>query len=219
MHTRDRLIQENTGLVHACARRFARRGAEYEDLFQVGCVGLIKAADNFDETRGVRFSTYAVPAIMGEIKRIFRDEGAIKVSRSLRELGIKISFETEAFQKREGRSPTVSELAEILGIDAGDIAEAVGAIAPPVSLTMLNDENEAVEAAIEVEAHDEHVADILSLRQVFSELPGKDKRLIVLRFFRGYTQTRTAEELGMTQVQVSRREKAIISELRTKLAG
>jgi len=116
-------------------------------------------------------------------------------------------------------SPAVSELAEILGVDVGDIAEAIGAIAPPVSLTMLNDDNEAVEAIIEVEAHDERVADILSLRQVFSQLPGKDKRLIVLRFFRGYTQTRTAAELGMTQVQVSRLEKAIISELRTKLAG
>ena len=122
---RDARICENIGLVHACAKRFKGRGLEYDDLFQAGCVGLVKAADNFEEERGLCFSTYAVPVIMGEIRRLFRDGGAIKVGRTLKELSWKVSRERDRFCQREQREPTVGELAELLGISPEEAAEAL----------------------------------------------------------------------------------------------
>ena len=116
MTERDKLIENNTGLVHACAKRFAGRGVEYEELYSCGCIGLIKAADNFDSERGFRFSTYAVPVIMGEMKRIFRDGGTVKVSRSLKELSLKVQRASEEFRHRMGREPVLSELSQILNI-------------------------------------------------------------------------------------------------------
>lgn len=217
MPDRNRLICENVGLVHSCARRFFGRGVEYDDLYQAGCVGLVKAADGFDPGRGLKFSTYAVPMILGEIKRIFRDGGALKVSRSLKELSLRIFRESEDFQKREGRSPTLTELAERTGADIDSIAEAIGAGTPPVSLTVLTEDDEGAETDIKIEPEDEKVGDLLALRQVFHELPVKDRQLIVMRFFKNNTQTQTAAQLGMSQVQVSRREKAILRELRLKL--
>lgn len=213
---RDRSVQENLGLVHACAKRFKGRGIEYDDLYQAGCLGLVKAVDHFDESRGLRFSTYAVPVILGEMRRLFRDGGAVKVGRSLKELSVRASRKAAEFAEKEGRSPTVGELAEILGVEPSEAAQALGAAQMPLSLTASEEEGGG-QIDVSVEGEDEKIAEILSLKQVVKELPQKDQNIIYFRYFKRRTQTETAQALGMTQVQVSRREKVILQELRRKL--
>ena len=219
MTPRDQRVCDNIGLVHTCARRFTGRGVEYDDLFQAGCVGLVKATDGFDESRGLCFSTYAVPVILGEIRRLFRDGGAIKVSRSLKELSHKTARATEQIVRETGREPTLSELAEAVGAEPEQVAEAIGATVPPLSLTGDRDEEDGGSIDVPVSGEEEKLTERLALQQALSELPSRDRRLIILRFFGEWTQQRTAEQLGMTQVQVSRRERAILSELRLKLTG
>lgn len=213
----EQIVRDNIGLVHACARHFKGRGIEYDDLFQAGCLGLVKAVSNFDEARGVRFSTYAVPVILGEIKRLFRDGGSVKVGRSLKELSMRAMRESAAFSDREGRSPTVSELAEVLGVEPAEAAEALGAAQMPLSLTA-EDEDGGGQLDVGVESEDDKIAELLSLKQVVTELEPKDRKIIIFRYFKSRTQTETADALGMTQVQVSRREKKILNELRLKLS-
>ena len=213
---RDQSIQENIGLVHACAKRFKGRGMEYDDLFQAGCLGLVKAVDHFDESRGLKFSTYAVPVILGEMRRLFRDGGAVKVGRSLKELSIRASRKAAEFAEKEGRSPTVGELAELLGVEPAEAAQALGAAQMPLSLTA-SEENGGGQMDISVEGEDEKIAELLSLKQVVKELPPRDQNIIYFRYYKHRTQTETAQALGMTQVQVSRREKVILQELRRKL--
>jgi len=216
---REDVICNNIGLVHSCAKRFAGRGIEYDDLFQAGCMGLVKAADNFDEERGLKFSTYAVPVILGEIRRLFRDGGTVKVSRSLKELSMKAARERESFINREGREPTISEMADLLGVDVEQAAEALGAAMPPLSLTRSGDEDEGDQIDVPVAPPDELLTDKLALQQVLNELDALDRALIVLRYLKSNTQQTTAEILGMTQVQVSRRERAILQRMRQKLTG
>ena len=208
--------EENIGLVHSCAKRFKGRGIEYEELFQAGCLGLVKAADNFDSTLGFQFSTYAVPVIIGEIKKLFRDGGALKISRSLKELSLKVNRESESFMSEHGREPTLSELSEILGLPAEEIAEAINAGTPPISLTVSNDEGE-MQTDIPVDSPDECITDRLSLQSELNRLEKTDRDLIELRFYRGLTQSQTGKQLGMTQVQVSRKEKNILLTLRKRL--
>ncbi len=216
MDSRDRVINDNIGLVHACAKRFKSRGIEYDDLFQAGCVGLIKAVDGFDGERGVKFSTYAVPVILGEMRRLFRDGGTVKVGRSLKELSMRASRETASFTAREGRTPTISELAELLGVETADAAQAVNAGQVPLSLTADDDEGGG-QIDVPVDSPDEKIAELLSLKQEIGELEPRDRSIIVYRYFQSKTQSQTAEALGMTQVQVSRREKKILAGLRGKL--
>ena len=213
---RDQSIQENIGLVHACAKRFKGRGMEYDDLFQAGCLGLVKAVDHFDESRGLKFSTYVVPVILGEMRRLFRDGGAVKVGRSLKELSIRASRKAAEFAEKEGRSPTVGELAELLGVEPAEAAQALGAAQMPLSLTA-SEEDGGGQMDISVEGEDEKIAELLSLKQVVKELPPRDQNIIYFRYYKHRTQTETAQALGMTQVQVSRREKVILQELRRKL--
>ncbi len=215
--TRDEIITSNLGLVHACCKRFVGRGIEYDDLFQAGSMGLIKAVDGFDEAKGLRLSTYAVPVILGEIKRLFRDGGAVKVSRSLKELSLKVSRLSSQLSIKLNREPTVGELAEALGVSAEEITEALCAAQPTLSLTYDND-GEVSQLDVPVESHERSVSDRVALNQVLSTLSPKDRELIDLRFFKLYTQQQTAGRLGMTQVQVSRREKAILTNIRQKLA-
>ncbi|MBE6900682.1 MAG: sigma-70 family RNA polymerase sigma factor [Ruminococcaceae bacterium] len=215
---REILITENLGLVHSCAHRFAGRGIEYEDLYQAGCMGLVKAFDAFDTERGVRFSTYAVPVILGEMRRLFRDGGTVKVSRSLKELSIKTTRERENFVLKNGREPAVSELAEILSETEENITEALCAAAPVVSLTIGEDEGGG-QADVPVESPEDEITERLSVIKAVSDLDEKDRMLIKLRYYESKTQTQTAEMLGMTQVQVSRREKKILEILRKKLTG
>ncbi len=216
MENRDTIVSENIGLVHACAKRFKGRGIEYDDLFQAGCLGLVKAVDAFDYDRGVRLSTYAVPVILGEMRRLFRDGGAVKVGRSLKELSLKATRECTAFRVEEGRDPTISELAERLGIETAQAAQALGASMLPISLTS-QDEEGGRQIDIPVDSPDEKIAERLALKQILGELEAKDRTLIILRFFKSRTQTETGRVLGMTQVQVSRREKLILGKLREKL--
>lgn len=216
LQSRDEVVEKNLGLVHSCAHRFKGRGIEYDDLFQAGCMGLIKAADAFDYSRGVRFSTYAVPVILGEMRRLFRDGGTVKVSRTLKELSMRVARERERIAQDTGREPTVCELAGQMGMEPAEIGEALGAALPPVSLTEA-DEDGGGQYDIPVVSHEEELSDILSLKAVVGALEPRDRRLIVLRYFLNKTQTETAGELGMTQVQVSRREKKILACLRKEL--
>ncbi len=213
---RDLFVEQNIGLVHSCVKRFKGRGIEYDDLFSAGCVGLIKAIDAFDEERGLCFSTYAVPVILGEIKRLFRDGGAIKVSRGLKELSLKVTRQREVYIKNHGKEPTVTELSELLEVTTDDIIEALNVSMPPVSLTD-NSEDGMGQLDIPVENHEERIADIVSLKDALSHLDARDRKLIVLRYFKNKTQTQTAKELSMSQVQVSRREKKILGNLKSEL--
>ena len=214
---REALIGENYGLVHACANKFRGRGVDYEDLFQAGCVGLIKAADNFDKSRGFAFSTYAVPVILGEIRRIFRDGGAVKIGRTLKEKSrqaMKIRDEMSAELQRE---PTVSELAEKLGVDIATAAEYITVSMPTVSLTACDEDGKGNQLDIPVQAPEAEITEKMALRTVVDSLEERDRRLIELRYFKGMTQVKTAEALGMSQVQVSRREKLILGIMRKSM--
>ncbi len=212
---RDKKITENIGLVHSIANRFRNRGADYDDLFQAGCVGLIKAVDNFDESKGFAFSTYAVPVIMGEIKRIFRDGGAIKISRSLKEKSIKVQAIRDKFLSKNLREPTVSELASLSGYDVEELSEILNIINPVVSINMLTEEG-SEEIDIPVDDSDK-MFDRLSLEQVMTTLTETERLLIEYRFYQGKTQCETAKILNVSQVQVSRKEKAILLKMRNKL--
>lgn len=216
--SKDALVNENLGLVHACANKFRGRGAEYDDLFQAGCVGLCKAAANFDAERGFAFSTYAVPVILGEIRRIFRDGGTVKVSRSLKEKARAALKTKQELENELSREPTISELAEKLGVSVSEAAELLTVSMPVISLTA-QDESTSRQLDIPTQAPQEAIAEKLALKKVVSLLEERDRKLIELRYFKGLTQVKTAEKLGMSQVQVSRREKALLIKMRESLLG
>lgn len=212
-------IERNLGLVHSCANRFRGRGMEYEDLFQAGCIGLVKAVDGFDASRGLCFSTYAVPVILGEIKRLFRDGGAVKVSRSLKDLHMKIARQREWHLKHTGAEPTISELASALETSEENVIESITAMQPVVSLTAEDDSDKERQLDLPSHSIEEELGETLSLREVLGRFPEDDRRLIELRFWGGKTQSEVAEVLGMTQVQVSRREKKLLAAMRQLLTG
>lgn len=216
--TRDELISNNLGLVHSCANKFRNRGIEYDDLYSAGCLGLVKAADGFDETLGYRFSTYAVPAILGEIKRLFRDGGAVKVSRSLKEKSRETVRLRDELSVSLGREPTVSELSEKLGINEFETVELLNIAVPPASLTATDEEGER-QIDIPVDFGEEQIQNSIALREIIGKMPESDRRLIELRYYKGLTQTVTAEKLGLSQVQVSRRERLLLQEMRRKMTG
>lgn len=214
---RHKKVEENLGLVHSVARKFTGKGVDYEDIVSAGCIGLIKAIDNFDESKGFKLSTYAVPAILGEIKRIWRDGGSIKVSRSLKELSIKANRLNEQNLKEKGVELTISELSLKLGVNKEDVSEALASARLPLSLSYQNDEDEEQELTIPVNSCEESLSEKLTLEKAVKELDEKDRQLITLRYFKGKTQSAAAQELNMTQVQVSRREKKILANLRSKM--
>lgn len=216
--TRDELISNNLGLVHSCANKFRNRGIEYDDLYSAGCLGLVKAADGFDETLGYRFSTYAVPAILGEIKRLFRDGGAVKVSRSLKEKSREAVKLRDELSVSLGREPTVSELSERLGINEFETVELLNIAVPPASLTATDEEGER-QIDIPVDFGEEQIHNSIALREIIEKMPESDRCLIELRYYKGLTQTVTAEKLGLSQVQVSRRERLLLQEMRRKMTG
>lgn len=215
---REELICDNLGLVHACANRFRNKGIEYDDLFSAGCLGLVKAADGFDESRGFAFSTYAVPAILGEMKRLFRDGGAVKISRALKERAREAAKLREEMTAALSREPTLRELAAKMQVSEYEMAQLVNLSMPVASLTELYEENDR-QIDIPVESEEEEIQNKLALSEVLKILPENDRRLIELRYYKGLTQTKTAEILGLSQVQVSRRERTILLELRRKLTG
>lgn len=210
----DKFIEDNLGLVHSLANRFRGRGIEYEELYSAGCMGLVKAAKGFDEGRGLKFSTYAVPVILGEIKRLFRDGGTVKVSRGLKELSLKVMRKREELLKN-GHDPSISELAEYFSVSAEQITEAISAAQPTLSLT--GGEDDGSEYDLPVEAPQAKATERIALEQCLCRLGAEDRRLIYLRYWKGKTQSETGKELGLTQVQVSRREKKILDGLRELL--
>ena len=213
---RETFIEQNLGLAHSCAGRFRGRGMDYDDLYSAACVGLIKAYDNFDWERGVCFSTYAVPVILGEIKKLFRDGGTVKVSRSLKELGARIQAAREHAIKLCGTEPTLSQLAETLDEPVENITLAIQAAQPAMSLTPMGQDGEQ-QLDIPVDSPEETLTDRISVTEVIEALPERDRQLIRLRFFANRTQTETAKALHTTQVQISRRERKLLTLLRSRL--
>ena len=211
---RNELIEQNLRLVHACAHRFTGKGIEYDDLYSAGCVGLVKAVDRFDESRGWRLSTYAVPVILGEIKQLFRSGGSVKVSRSLQELSVRARNIADAYREEHDAEITISALAKQLGVDAYQASEALGATKAVLSLSGESDEGGV---DVPVPSPEEKLTEHLSLREVINALSDDERRLIIQRYYRRKTQQQTAETLGTTQVQISRREKKILMKMRAML--
>jgi len=214
---REKFIEQNLGLVHSCANRFRGKGIEYEEMYAAGCVGLIKAYDAFDTERGVQFSTYAVPVILGEIKKLFRDGGIVKVTRSIKELSLKINYTRDILQKKLGQEPTLKEIASELGVPVEEIAQAVSAATPPMSLTAaFEDEDGQSEFDIPIESAEEELTNMMGLKYAIKDLDEEEKKIIYRRFFKNKTQSVTAQIMGKTQVQISRKERKIILKMRKK---
>ena len=215
---RAQIVEENTGLVWCIVRRFAGRGTEMEDLFQIGSIGLLKAIDKFDLSYDVKFSTYAVPMISGEIKRFLRDDGMIKVSRSLKELSYKAYQVQEKLGKKLGREPSVAEIAEELKVTPEELTMAMDACTDVESLhrPVYKKKDRKCHCGQE-DATEEKVVDHLLLKELLKDLDRDERRLIYLRYFAEKTQMQVGEELGISQVQVSRMEKKILKNLREQL--
>ncbi len=211
---RNELIEQNLRLVHACAHRFAGKGIEYDDLYSAGCVGLVKAVDRFDHSRGFRFSTYAVPVILGEIKQLFRFGGSVKVSRSLQELSMRAQKLCEQYRARHDGDITITELADQLGVDVYQAAQALSASKAVLSLSGEDDEGYV---DVPVPSPEEALTEHLSLREVINALSDDERMLIIQRYYRHKTQQQTADTLGTTQVQISRKEKKILLKMRAML--
>ena len=218
------LVENNIGLVWSIVRRFQNRGHETEDLFQIGCIGLIKAINKFDTSYDVRFSTYAVPMIIGEIKRFLRDDGIIKVSRSLKEVSNRVRIAKDILAKELGREPTVSELAQHLDIPMDEIVMAIEAGHSPESLfTPINEGDSSslllIDRINDNGCSDEtDIIDRIALREVMDTLEPREKQIIILRYFKEKTQVQIARMLGISQVQVSRIEKKILEDIRNRIS-
>lgn len=218
---RERLVSCNLKLVLSVIQRFMNRGELPDDLFQVGCIGLIKAIDNFDLTLGVRFSTYAVPMIMGELRRYLRDNNSLRVSRSIRDLAYRSMQERERLQNTLGREPTINEIAASLGCDAGEIICSLESSRDPVSLydSVYNDGGDAVLVMDGIdggEGEEDWISEI-AMRQVMSRLSDREREILSLRYLGGSTQTAVAEKLGISQAQVSRIEKSAIHRIKNEI--
>ena len=219
---RDTLVEKNIGLVHSIVRRFLNRGVEAEDLFQIGSIGLLKAIDKFDTSYDVKFSTYAVPMITGEIKRFLRDDGMVKVSRSLKEMAAKAYALREQLLLEKGREPQIEELAKELGVSREELVLAMDSQGQVESLQKTIYQSDGNEISLgerlpQEENQQEKVVNRMFLEQALNMLDKKERELIYLRFFQDRTQSSIAGELGMSQVQVSRMEKKILKRLREKL--
>ena len=215
---RNCFVEKNLGLVRLCANRFRGKGVEYDDLYAAGCVGLLKAADGFDPGRGLQFSTYAVPVILGEIRRLFRESGSIRIGRKIRDLSLKIARIREMYFAQHGEEPTVSMLADMLAVTDEEITQAILAAMPVTSLTVREDDGNALEQLdIPTESFEESLPERISLQQALEGLKEEDQMLIRLRYREDKTQAQTAKLLGTSQVQISRREKKILLHLRQQL--
>lgn len=215
----EMLIKHNVGLISSIAKRFLNRGYEFEDLFQIGSIGLIKAIKNFDPSYSVKFSTYAVPMIMGEIKRFIRDDGIIKVSRSMKDVAKKSKISREKLSKELGRDPTINELAEDLHISPEDLVIAMDSmVAPEYLYDVIHQDDGSPVLLIDKISEDNHVdneiTDRIALKEVLERLDAKSRQIIILRYFKDKTQTEIANMLGISQVQVSRIEKKVLAKMK-----
>ena len=216
---REKFIQGNLRLVLSVVQRFSGRNESADDLFQIGCIGLIKSIDNFDTSQGVQFSTYAVPMIVGEIRRYLRDNNSIRVSRSVRDLAYKAIQYKDKFNKEQGREPTIEEIAKELGVEREEIAFSFDAIQDPVSLQepVYNDGSESIfimDQVRDTKNSDENWADNMTIAEALKRLNEKEKKIIMKRYFDGRTQMEVAEEIGISQAQVSRLEKSALENIK-----
>ncbi|MBO5411566.1 MAG: SigB/SigF/SigG family RNA polymerase sigma factor [Clostridia bacterium] len=220
---KERLISENVSLVKCIVKRYLGKGVEYDDLFQIACMGFLKAIAGFDETFGVKFSTYAVPMIAGEIKRFMRDDGSVKVSRAIKQTAKEMNAFVEEYVLKNGKQPSVSKIAEQFGLDEAETVFVMGSSKMPLSLYGGTDykdgkERELIET-LPANDHQEDWLDRMLLRGAIDGLSERDRKIIILRYFRDMTQSEVAERIGVSQVQVSRIESRIIKEFRQKLSG
>ncbi len=216
------LLKNNIGLIKSIVKRFLNRGYEYEDLFQLGSIGLLKAIKNFDPGYNVRFSTYAVPMIAGEIKRFIRDDGIVKVSRSLKELNGKIRQAKDRLTKENGKEPTLNEISEELGVPSEDVVMAIDATAAPEYLydTIHQDDGSPIFLIDKVVAEEDksgEMLDRLTLKEMIRKLKPRERQIIMMRYFQDRTQTQIAQKLGISQVQVSRIEKRVLDKMRQSM--
>ena len=215
----ERLLTENSALIWSVAHRFTGRGCELEDLYQLGCIGFVKAVQGFDTEFGTQFSTYAVPKIAGEIKRFLRDDGIIKVSRSLKENAARVFAAREKFERERGRAPYVSALWALTGLTAEEIAQTASAPAEPCSLDEpMGDEGFSLHNLLPAAGDEEKMVEHLDLRAAIDRLEEQQRMVILLRYYRDMTQQKVAQALGLTQVQVSRLEKRACRELQKMLS-
>jgi RNA polymerase sporulation-specific sigma factor len=212
-----RILEENAGLIWSVVRRYYGRGVEPEDLYQLGCLGFLKAVRGFDDAYGTQFSTYAVPKIAGEIRRFLRDDGPVKVSRGVKERSAAIYAVRARLTAQLGREPSLSELSAETGLSAEDIAAAETAAGPVASLQMETAEGFTLESVLGEDGMEETVVERLSLRAAIDSLPERERKVIFLRFYKNLTQDRTAKVLGVSQVQISRIERKAMEHLRQKL--
>ncbi len=214
----ETLLEANSGLIWSIARRYFGCGVEGDDLYQLGCLGFLKAVQSFSTEYGTRFSTYAVPKISGEIRRFLRDDGAVKVSRSLKERAQAVRMARKALEQRLGREPALSELSRETGFTPEEIAEAETATAAAASLQQENGEDgPTLEELLSDPGQEERMIETLALREAIRDLPRQERMVIALRYYRGMTQTQAAELLGVSQVQVSRLERRAVEALRKSL--
>jgi RNA polymerase sporulation-specific sigma factor len=212
-----RILEENAGLIWSVVRRYYGRGVEPEDLYQLGCLGFLKAVRGFDDAYGTQFSTYAVPKIAGEIRRFLRDDGPVKVSRGVKERSAAIYAVRARLTAQLGREPSLSELSAETGLTVEDIAAAETAAGPVASLQMETAEGFTLESVLGEDGMEETVVERLSLRAAIDSLPERERKVIFLRFYKNLTQDRTAKVLGVSQVQISRIERKAMEHLRQKL--
>ena len=218
----NRLIEANLPLVTSISKKFINRGYDYEDIYQIGCMGLVKAINNFDDNYNVKFSTYAVPMIIGEIKRFLRDDGIIKVSRNVKSLAKKLHFDKEALTKKLNRDPSIEELAEFSGIDKEEILFALESSASMQYLYEVIHQDDGapvllIDKLSENAAEDKNLTEKIALKEALNSLDVKSRQIIVLRYIKDKTQIQVAKMLGISQVQVSRIEKKVLSEMRKQL--
>ena len=216
----EQLLTENSALIWSVVHRFVGRGCEMEDLYQLGCIGFVKAVQGFDPAFGTQFSTYAVPKISGEIKRFLRDDGLIKVSRSLKENAAKVFAARERFEREHGRAPYVSELCELTGLTAEEVAQTASAPAEPCSLDEpMGEEGFSLHNLLPASGDEDRVVEHLDLRIAIDQLEEQQKMVILLRYYKDMTQQKVAQALGLTQVQVSRLEKRACQSLQKMLSA
>lgn len=212
----EQAVRENSGLIWSIVRRYYGRGVEPDDLYQLGCLGFLKAVQGFDFSYGTCFSTYAVPKIAGEIRRFLRDDGSIKVGRSIREKAYLLYTAREKLQQSEGREPTLSELSELTGMTPEEIAQVEIATDVPESLQAENEDGLSLEGVLGTNAPEDALVERIALREAIEQLPEKERMTILLRYYRGFTQAQTARVLQVSQVQISRLERKGLLQLRAQ---
>ena len=218
---KNALISQNYPLIKSVIRRYRNKGVDYDDLFQLGCVGFVKAINNFNTSFGVKFSTYAVPMIAGEVKRFLRDDGSIKVSRALKALSIEVKKYIDQRQNG-GENPSIEEMAKHFNVDQQEIVVALDASSFPVSLSARvdgsDDSGSTLEEVIEDKQNDEHMLDHIIIKSLIKDLDKRERKIIIMRYYRDKTQNEIANELGVSQVQVSRIENKILKKFEKELS-